>query len=134
MKSLLMVVVGCLGLAVCTTGGEAAVVARVSKLSISFKWCGKGSPATKVSGIPAGTKMLRFKLTDHQAPSYHHGGGDYPASGGSVSVPCGALKASGYEGPHPPPPEVHDYEWTVTALDASGSAIAVGSAVRKFPQ
>jgi hypothetical protein len=110
-----------------------AVAAGTAKMSVSFNWCGLSSPATKVSGIPAEAKKLRFKLVDHQATGYPHGGGEFPVSGKSVSVPCGGLKSSSFEGPHPPPPQVHDYEWTVTALDASGGVIGTGSAVRKFP-
>lgn len=114
--------------------GGGAAHAAPAKMAVSFTWCGTATPATKVTGIPAGTAVLRFRLRDHQAPSYPHGGGEYPAAGRSVSIPCGGLRASNFDGPHPPPPQVHDYEWTVSALNAKGSLIATGSAVRKFPQ
>lgn len=74
-----------------------------------------------------------MKLVDKQVPGYNHGGGDGAFAGGSSSsIPCGAI-TSGYNGPSPPP-QVHDYEWTVTALDVSGNATAIGRATRKFPE
>lgn len=90
--------------------------------------------AEAVGKIPVGTKTLRFRLKDHQATGYQHGGGEYPVSGKSVSIPCGALKSKSYEGPSPPAGQVHDYEWIVTAVDASGSVVGTGSALRRFPQ
>ncbi|MGO4670194.1 hypothetical protein [Bosea sp. 2RAB26] len=102
-------------------------------MNVSFRWCG-ASPEFKVGNVPAATKTLRFKMVDRQAPNYQHGGGEVAFFGkASASIPCGAL-TGGYNGPSPPPPQVHDYEWTVTALDASGTAIAAGTATRKFPE
>jgi phosphatidylethanolamine-binding protein (PEBP) family uncharacterized protein len=123
------------GLAGCNTAGTATAQsnAALASLSLSFRWCG-ASPEFKVGKVPAATKSLRFNMVDRQVPSYRHGGGEVPFTGrGQATVPCGAL-TGGYNGPTPPPPQVHDYEWTVTALDAGGNALAVGKAVRKFPE
>lgn len=107
--------------------------AALPKLSVAFAWCG-ASPSFKVGNIPNGTKTLRLRMIDKHVPSYNHGGGEVPAAGGSTAtIPCGAL-TGGYNGPSPPPPQVHDYEWTVTALDAGGTAVALGTAIRKFPE
>lgn len=133
MKRLVLFVSTGLALSVCMGDGGKAVAAGSATLSVSFNWC-SGTPATKVSGIPAGAKTLRFRLKDHQATGYQHGGGEYPVSGKSVSIPCGGLKSKTYEGPSPPAGQVHDYEWIVTAVDAGGSVVGTGSAVRKFPQ
>lgn len=133
MKRLFLLAATGIALAACPADGDRAFAAGSATLSVSFNWC-SGTPATKVSGIPAGTKTLRFRLKDHQATGYQHGGGEYPVSGKSVSIPCGGLKSKTYEGPSPPPGQVHDYEWTVTAVDAGGSVVGSGSAVRKFPQ
>jgi len=126
---------GALALAGCNESRPgAATEAGLPKLSVAFNWCGGPSPSFKIGGIPSGTKALRLRMVDRQVPSYNHGGGEVPAAAGSsASIPCGAL-TGGYNGPSPPPPQVHDYEWTVTAIDASGSALAIGSAVRKFPE
>lgn len=125
-----------LALAGCNTAGDKptpADEATLAKLSLSFRWCG-ASPEFKVGNVPATAKTLRFNMVDRQVPSYRHGGGEVPFTGrGSASVPCGAL-SGGYNGPSPPPPQVHDYEWTVTALDAAGNTLATGTAVRKFPE
>ncbi|MFC2254772.1 hypothetical protein ACETRX_34530 [Labrys portucalensis] len=133
MKRLVLLASAGIALTLCMGGGDRAIAANSTTLSVSFNWC-SGTPATKVSGIPVGTKTLRFRLKDHQATGYQHGGGEYPVSGKSVSIPCGGLKSKSYEGPSPPAGQVHDYEWIVTAVDASGSVVGTGSALRKFPQ
>ena len=47
--------------------------------SASFSWagiaaCGSTSPAFRITAAPAGTKQLRFKMVDLNAPDYPHGG------------------------------------------------------------
>lgn len=133
MRKILLIGAACLGLAGCNSTGATAPSASLPNMNVSFRWCG-ASPEFKVGNVPAATKTLRFNMVDRQAPQYRHGGGEVAFSGkGSVSVPCGAL-TGGYNGPSPPPPQVHDYEWTVTALDANGTAIAAGTATRKYPE
>lgn len=102
-------------------------------LGVSFKWqasdeCSSRSPAFTVSGVPGGTKYLRFKMVDLNVPDFPHGGGTVPYTG-SGSIPAGAFS---YSGPCPPYGR-HNYKWTVEALDAAGNTLATGTAVRPFP-
>lgn len=98
--------------------------------AISFKWC-SGSSEIALTNVPKGTASLSAKMVDLFKPSYPHGGGKVAYSG-RKTIPCGAL--TNFEGPSPPPPQVHDYRWTVEALDASGNVLATASATRKFPE
>ncbi len=117
---------GCLG-----TTEDAATVAP---MGVDFAWteadrCATASPAFTVSGVPAGTATLRFRMKDLDVPTYNHGGGSVDWSG-QDGVPQGAFN---YKGPCPPS-GAHDYEWTVEAIDASGgTVIGRGKAVRAFP-
>lgn len=101
-------------------------------MSVSFRWC-SGSPEFQLGGVPAGTKTLSFHMVDKHAQSFQHGGGEVAYSG-SNTIPCGALTGGRYIGPNPPPPQVHEYEWTVLAKDASGKVIGAGKASQKFPE
>ncbi|MFC5509250.1 hypothetical protein [Bosea massiliensis] len=125
----MLVAAACLGLAGCNAGGSAPS-ANLPALNVAFKWCAAGSPTFTVGGLPKDAKTLRFKLVDRDAPAWNHGGGEVPAA---ASIPCGAI-SGGYNGPNPPSGQVHTYEWTVTALNASGAAIASGTAARKYPE
>lgn len=109
-----------------------------ASLTVSFKWgktpkCSGGypstvnSPAFKVGRVPKGTKTLRFRMTDQDAPSYNHGGGTVTYRKKS-RIPAGSFR---YLGPCPPFP--HTYIWSVDALDASGKTLARGAARRGFP-
>ena len=106
-------------------------------LGVHFSWaattaCSVTHPAFTVTNIPQGTKYLIFKLVDHDAPNFVHGGGQVPYTG-SGRIPEGAFGGS-YNGPCPPQGAVHTYEWTVRAVDESGSKIlAEGSATGRFP-
>ena len=99
-------------------------------MTASFKWC-SGSPAFKIGKVPKGTAKLSFKMIDLQVPNYPHGGGEV-AYAGQAAIPCGALKGS-FEGPSPPPPQVHTYQWTIKALDKSGAVLATATTSQKFP-
>jgi phosphatidylethanolamine-binding protein (PEBP) family uncharacterized protein len=132
MRRAFFLAVACVGLAGCNAGGSAPS-ANLPMMNVAFNWC-SGSPAFTVGNIPATAKTLSFRMIDQQAQSYNHGGGTVPATGKPTqSIPCGALTGS-YNGPSPPPPQVHDYQWTVTALDAGGQSVAIGRATRKFPE
>ena len=106
-------------------------------LGVRFSWastaaCSTSPPAFTITNIPKGTKYLVFKLVDHDAPDFVHGGGQIPYSG-SGRIPAGAFGGS-YNGPCPPQGSVHTYEWTVRAVDDSGSKVlAQGSATGRFP-
>jgi hypothetical protein len=107
---------------------------------ISFDWSGLKSctsgrpnvvanPAFQLKDVPAGTKYLRFKLSDRDAPSYNHGGGVVAYTGQKVIQP-GAFN---YKSPCPPSGR-HTYEWTATAQSKkNGGKLATARAARKYP-
>lgn len=136
MRLAFIALVSGLALAGCnSTGTSTSDLAKLPNMTVSFKWCGGGSPDFTVGNIPATAKTLNFRMIDQQAQGYMHGGGTVPASGKATqSIPCGGLTGGTYIGPSPPPPQVHDYQWTVKALDGNGTAVAVGTATRKFPE
>ncbi|MCP5088768.1 MAG: phospholipid-binding protein [Rhodobacteraceae bacterium] len=109
--------------------------------SFTFQWgnlkpCTSGRPNTvtnpvfSLSDVPAGTKYIRFKLKDKDAPGYNHGGGVVAFNGQSAVKP-GAFK---YKSPCPPN-GVHTYIWTATAQKKkNGGKIGSASASRKYPE
>lgn len=115
----------------CQTTKEAK---NVAKIGVDFSWeskhgCSSISPAFSVSGIPEGTKTLKFWMTDLNVPSYNHGGGSVEYKGSS-NISEGAFS---YTGPCPPSGS-HDYKFDVTALNAAGDTVlGRGEAVREFP-
>lgn len=102
--------------------------------AVDFTWDGTGScfdpksPPFSVSGVPAGTKALKFTMKDLDAPSYPHGGGSVPYHG-QARIERGAFA---YRGPCPPQGQ-HSYQWTVEAEDGAGRTVATATATRKFP-
>ena len=106
------------------------IASSASAFSASFQWC-SGSPAFKLSSVPKGTAKIQFSMTDLNKPEYRHGGGTVPYKGQS-SVPCGAFN-SGFNGPSPPPQQIHTYEFDIVAVGASGETLAKTTAKRKFP-
>ncbi|WP_377846985.1 phospholipid-binding protein [Bosea sp. UC22_33] len=111
----------------------AAQTSALPHMSVAFNWCSGASPSFKIGQIPTGTKSLRLKLVDRDVPTWNHGGGDVQVGGPTANVPCGAISGA-YNGPNPPAGQVHTYEWTLTALDGSGAALAIGTASKKYPQ
>ena len=105
-----------------------------AKFGTSGRWCGS-SPEMRLSGVPKGTAKLDFRMTDLNAPSYPHGGGQLPYQGQNT-IACSELsqKAGGYQGPSPPPGQVHTYQWTIRALDASGASVGQAVLQMKYPQ
>lgn len=102
------------GLALCTTGSPN----RVS------------NPLFRVSGLPAGTTAVQFKLKDLDVPGYNHGGGWVKISQDGT-VPANSFK---YKSPCPPNGK-HTYEWTATArTKKGGKKLAVAKARRKYPE
>lgn len=114
-------------------GFSTCAVDSALALGLSFDWgptkeCfDTKSPPMRVSGVPAGTTKLRFKMIDLNAPDYPHGGGTVAYSGNG-SFPYGAFR---YTGPCPPSP--HVYQFTVEALDGSGKTLAKATAKKRFP-
>lgn len=93
------------------------------EFSIEFEWgdiplCTSGSPnivpnpTFLLSGVPEGTKVISFQMTDLDVPSYNHGGGNVEYSGQSVIEP-GAFT---YNSPCPPNGS-HTYEWKAYAKE-----------------
>jgi|SRR5271165_2910013 len=75
-------------------------VSWAGTLGVDFSWaettaCSTISPAFTVTNIPRGTKSLVFKLVDHNAPNFVHGGGQIPYSG-SGRIPAGAFSYNGH--------------------------------------
>ena len=108
---------------------------------ISFDWsglklCNSGSPNKvsnprfRVSRLPAGTKLIKFTLTDLDVPGYQHGGGWVKMSGDGT-VPANAFK---YKSPCPPSGR-HTYEWRAEARSKKGGAtLGVAAARRNYPE
>ena len=101
-------------------------------MSLSFSWgptksCfDSKSPPIRLRGVPRGTKKIRFRMKDLDAPNYPHGGG-VVAYRGRNYFPYGSFR---YRGPCPP--TRHRYRITAEALDANGRVLARASAVRPF--
>ena len=103
-------------------------------MSVDLSWIGIGacssrSPAFVVRGVPSGATALDFHMTDLNVPSYRHGGGRV-AFTSNGNIPPGAFS---YVGPCPPAGETHNYQWTITALNASGAVLGTATAMRPFP-
>jgi phosphatidylethanolamine-binding protein (PEBP) family uncharacterized protein len=86
------------------------------------------SPPIKLSGVPEGTVKLDIRMMDQDAPDFVHGGSKVDYSG-QADLPYGAFK---YKGPCPP--TVHQYRFTIKALDAKGKTIGTATAKKRFPQ
>ncbi len=108
---------------------------------ITFGWAGLpsctsgnpgtvGSPAFTLKDIPEGTKFIRFKLVDRDAPGFDHGGATIAFADGT-QIPAGTFK---YKQPCPPNGS-HTYEWTATAQSKkSGGKLGTAKARREYPE
>jgi phosphatidylethanolamine-binding protein (PEBP) family uncharacterized protein len=111
-----------------------------AQMQFTFDWaglklCTSGSPNKvtnprfKVTGLPAGTTIIQFRLKDLDAPGYNHGGGWVKMSGDGTA-PAGAFS---YKSPCPPNGS-HTYEWTATArTKKNGKTLAKATARRVYP-
>jgi phosphatidylethanolamine-binding protein (PEBP) family uncharacterized protein len=108
--------------------------AQSSNFTVDLSWEGTAScfdpksPPFLLSGVPTGTKALKFVMKDMDAPSYPHGGGTVVYSGQN-QIGRGAFS---YKGPCPPQGQ-HSYQWTVEAQDGTGKTLAVATVTKKFP-
>jgi hypothetical protein len=108
--------------------------AQIPGFSVDVTWAGSKacfdpqSPPFALSGIPSGTRQLRFTMTDLDAPNFVHGGGSV-AYDGQRLIPRGAFS---YRGPCPPQGQ-HRYQWRVDAEDAAGHTLATAVITKKFP-
>jgi phosphatidylethanolamine-binding protein (PEBP) family uncharacterized protein len=110
-----------------------AMPGRANAFTASFSWagipaCERISPAFSLSGVPAGTKRLRFNMTDLDVPTFHHGGSAVAYDGGAVKQ--GAIS---YIGPCPPGGQCHRYRWTIEAVDAAGKVLGTTTVAQTFP-
>jgi phosphatidylethanolamine-binding protein (PEBP) family uncharacterized protein len=105
-----------------------------AKFAVDFTWEGTAScfdpksPPFTLSGVPTGTKRMRFAMKDLDAPSYPHGGGTVRYQGQN-RIERGAFT---YQGPCPPQGQ-HRYQWTIAAQDAAGKTLATTTATKNFP-
>ena len=103
-------------------------------LEVQVDWSSTGkcfdsaSPVFKLKGVPKTAKQLDFRMIDLNAPGYPHGGGSVSYKG-QPQITKGAFT---YTGPCPPD-GVHNYRWTVKALDGAGQVIDEGSVIAPFP-
>ena len=121
--------------------GLAVAASPAVAFDIGFDWaglksCTNGSPNTVanpafvLTGVPEGTKFIRFKLVDLNFPAFDHGGGTVAYSGQPVIEP-GAFK---YKSPCPPGSQ-HKYQWTATAQSKkSGGKLGTAKVVRMYPE
>ena len=121
----------------------APTIASAADFTISFEWgdiplCTSGNPGTvpnpafKLAGVPNGTKVLRFTLTDLDKPDYDHGGGEVPYSGQSEIAP-GTFT---YKSPCPPN-GAHTYEWEAAAKESDGffaDTLGTAKAQKRYPK
>ena len=130
MRKLFLVIAAVLGVT-CGT----SLHAQPSAFAVDFTWQGTTScldpksPPFSLTGVPDGTKVLKFSMKDLDAPTYQHGGGPVPYAGQS-RIGRGAFS---YQGPCPPQGQ-HTYQWTVEARDGSGRTLATATATKKFPE
>lgn len=117
-------------LAVCVAALFIMSTADAFAFSMSFRWCGVGSPVFSLNGVPKGTTTLQFHMVDLQVPNYNHGGGTVTYKGQSM-VACGAL--TNYSPPSPPSGS-HPYQITVTAFGSGNSNLGTASFTREFPE
>ena len=117
-------------------------IAHAETFSLEFDWsdlkkCTSGRPNTvenptfTLKNVPDGTKWIYFKLVDHNARSYNHGGGWAEYKGQSTIKP-GAFK---YKSPCPPNGR-HKYEWTASAKakkTSFGGTIEKAKASKMYP-
>ena len=122
------------GLRLLAVVGAATVLTtqNATAFSASFSWggiaaCSSTSPAFRITAAPAGTKQLRFKMVDLNAPDYPHGGSTVAYGGPTV-----ARGATSYVGPCPPQGSKHTYRWTIEALDSSGKVLGTATASGVF--
>ena len=115
-----------------TCGGP--LQAQPPSFAVDFSWEGTAScfdpksPPFSLTGVPVGSKTLKFVMTDLDAPSYPHGGGTVAYSGQN-QIGRGAFS---YQGPCPPQGQ-HSYQWIVEARDGSGKTLASATVTKRFP-
>ena len=117
--------------------------ASAEEFTIDFEWgdiplCTSGTPNTVpnpkfvLSGVPQGTKVISFQMTDLDVPSYNHGGGKIEYTGQNVIEP-GSFK---YQSPCPPNGS-HTYEWKAYAKNKDSlfaKKLGAAKAKKQYPE
>lgn len=88
-----------------------------------------GNPAFKLTGLPAGTTSVQFKLTDLDVPQYNHGGSKRLSMSQDGTLPAGSFT---YKSPCPPNGS-HTYEWRATARKG-GKVLGKATVSQKYPK
>jgi hypothetical protein len=106
-----------------------------AKMEVAFSWegikpCSHDSPEILVYNVPEGTLELRAYLKNLNVPKRNHGGGIVDHDGSGL-IPAGFLDI-GYNGPCPDGGS-NKFEFSVLAVDAKGTIIGYGKAMRRFP-
>ena len=123
--------------------GALMVSSPARAFSFTFDWAGLSpcydghpdrvsNPVFKITGLPAGTKSIRFMMADLNYPDYDHGGGVATADK-SGRVAAGQFQ---YFSPCPNRGSRHSYEWTATAMsgpNGTGTAVGVAKAKLRYP-
>lgn len=87
-----------------------------------------GNPEFILSGVPAGTSTIQFRMKDLDVPGYDHGGSERLAMTGDGKVPFATFT---YKSPCPPG-GTHTYEWTAIARSGD-KVLAKARARRSYP-
>lgn len=103
------------------------------EFEIDYSWgTGPGenrkNPEIKLSGVPEHTKYLEIQLADLDMSIADHGEVEKILYKESGLIPYGSLK--NYIGPSPPP-QGHQYEFTIKALDENNAVIGFGKKTEK---
>ncbi len=106
--------------------------ANIAPLDVDFSWVGTARctsvpPEFKIGRVPPATRTLDFTFRAGGAGGSMQGGGTVAYTGSPV-VPAGSFHYLG-----PCPLGTQNYQFTVQALDASGTVIGRGAASHPFP-
>lgn len=109
----------------------------IAEMGVFFEWNPpetrrNQNPEIHLTGVPETTHRFLVELVDLDMKPFNHGGGTYIYNG-SLVIPAGELDGY-YQGPSPPPGVVHQYQFTVKALNADGVVIGEGRHTRQYPE
>jgi hypothetical protein len=105
---------------------------NLAPLDVDFTWvgtarCTSSPPEFKIGGVPPATRALDFTFRVGGPSGAAQGGGKVAYTGSPV-VPAGSFYYLG-----PCPLGTQNYQFTVQALDGSGTVIGRGAASHPFP-
>ena len=136
MRSIVPIAVSCC-MALFLLSCQQAPPPEAVKMGVEFSWSstedpGGISPEISLTQIPDGTEKFLVEMKDLDFPMADHGSGHVDYSQEPV-IKAGAVKGT-YVGPRPPPGKVHNYQFTVKALDKDGKLIGIGIQSRPYPE